>query len=114
MAMLKFLLRLVLFVFGLVLAASLATAVLLLAAMWLLRAGWARLTGRPVTPWVMRFDPRAGFGRFNAAAASERAPSAGDMANRRSRGQVPQPVHPPRGRQGDIIDAVIKPVVRPD
>ena len=32
-----------------------------LALVWALRAGWARLTGRPVTPWVMRMDPRTGF-----------------------------------------------------
>lgn len=113
--MLKFLFRFVLFVFGLVLAASLATAVLLLASLWLLRAGWARLTGRPVTPWVMRFDPRAGFGRFNAAASAP-APSAADVSNRRARGEAPQPApaRPPRGRQGDIVDAVIKPIVRTD
>ena len=47
-AMLNFLVRLVLFLLGLVFAASLAVAVLLLAMVWGLRYGWARLTGKPV------------------------------------------------------------------
>jgi hypothetical protein len=55
--MMNFLLRVVLFLMGLVLAASLAVAVMLLAAVWGLRYGWARLTGQPVRPWVMRFEP---------------------------------------------------------
>ena len=48
---------------GLIVAASLLAALLVLVAAWGLRAGWARLTGRPVTPFVMGIDPRAGFGR---------------------------------------------------
>lgn len=34
---------------------------LVLAVVWALRALWARLTGRPVTPWVMPLDPRASW-----------------------------------------------------
>ena len=71
--MLNFILRFVLFLLGLVFAASLAVAVLLLAAVWGLRYGWARLTGQPVRPWVMRFDPRGGFERFRAAGRPARA-----------------------------------------
>lgn len=75
-------LRVVVIAMGLVLFASLLVAVMVLALVWVLRAGWARLTGRPVTPWVMRMDPRTGFstvyrsterwssGRRGAAAAS--------------------------------------------
>lgn len=55
------LLRLVVIAMGLVLFASLLVAAMLLALVWVLRAGWARLTGRPVTPWVMGVDPRTGF-----------------------------------------------------
>lgn len=67
---------------GLVVAASLLAALLVLVAAWGLRAGWARLTGRPVMPFVMGIDPRAGFGRVfrQRAWASEparQAPSAG-------------------------------------
>jgi len=62
---------------GLVLFASLLLATLVLAAAWGLRAGWARLTGRPVNPWVMRMDPRTGFGTvFRSARWSADAQSA--------------------------------------
>lgn len=47
---------------GLLLFLSLLAAVAVLALVWSARAVWARLTGRPVTPWVMRMDPRTGFG----------------------------------------------------
>lgn len=57
----RFVLRVVLVAMGLVLFLSLLAAVMVLALVWTLRAGWARLTGRPVTPWVMRMDPRSGF-----------------------------------------------------
>lgn len=57
----SFLLRLVVIAMGLVLFASLLVAAMLLALVWVLRAGWARLAGRPVTPWVMDVDPRTGF-----------------------------------------------------
>ena len=46
---------------GLVLFVSLLAAAMVLALVWTLRAGWARLTGKPVTPWVMRMDPRTGI-----------------------------------------------------
>lgn len=69
---------------GLVLFASLLLATLVLAAAWGLRAGWARLTGRPVNPWVMRMDPRTGFGTvFRSArwpASARSAPVAPDEA----------------------------------
>jgi len=60
----RFILRLVLLAAGLVFAASLALAVLVLLALWGLRMLWARLTGQPVTPFVMRVDPRSGFNRM--------------------------------------------------
>ena len=58
---LSFLLRAVLVVAGLVFAASLLVVVTLLLALWSVRALWARLTGRPASPFVVRFGPRAGF-----------------------------------------------------
>lgn len=82
---LRLVLRLVVVVMGVVLFLSLLAAVMVLALVWSLRAGWARLTGRPVTPWVMRMDPRTGFS--TAFRSSERwsagrrgAPAAGDAA----------------------------------
>ncbi|MFO1244313.1 MAG: hypothetical protein U1E71_03910 [Ramlibacter sp.] len=72
----RFLLRLVLLAAGLVFAASLAVAMVLLAAVWSLRMLWARLTGRPVRPFVMRVDPRSGFNRMARAARGAAAPPA--------------------------------------
>lgn len=75
----RLLLRVVVVAMGLVLFASLLVAVMVLALVWALRAGWARLTGRPVTPWVMRMNPRTGFStvfrsteRWSAAAVALR------------------------------------------
>lgn len=58
---LRLVLRVVVLAMGVVLFLSLLAAVLVLALVWALRAAWARLTGKPVTPWVMRMDPRSGF-----------------------------------------------------
>ena len=58
---LRFLLRVLLVAMGLLVFFSLVAAVVVLALVWAARAGWARVTGRPVTPWVMRMDPRSGF-----------------------------------------------------
>lgn len=83
---LRLALRVVVIAMGLVLFLSLLVAVMVLGLVWSVRAGWARLTGRPVTPWVMRMDPRTGFSTaFRSSArwstASQRgAPAAGDAA----------------------------------
>jgi hypothetical protein len=71
------LLRLFVIAAGLVFAASLAVVFAAVLAFWLLRAGWARLTGRPVSPFVVRVDPRGGFDRmYRRASAPGRAPRA--------------------------------------
>jgi hypothetical protein len=57
----KFLLRLLFVVAGLIFAFSLMLAMIVLLAVWGLRALWGKLTGRPVNPFVMRMNPRAGF-----------------------------------------------------
>ena len=46
--MMNFLFRVILLLLGLVFAASLAVAVMLLAAVWGVRYAWGRLTGKPV------------------------------------------------------------------
>ena len=84
-----FILRLVLFIAGLVFAASLAVAFLLLLLLWGLRAAWARLTGRPVSPFVMRINPRGGFDRMFRRA--------------------PQPGRAPGSRVDDVTDVEAKP-----
>ncbi len=55
--------RLLLLVVGLVFAASLAVALMVLLGLWSARSVWARLTGKTVQPFVMRVNPREGFGR---------------------------------------------------
>ena len=106
--MLNFLLRAILFLVGLVLAASLAAAVLLLATFWLIGAGWARLTGKPVRPWVMRFNPGSGFDRFRSATRPAE-PSAADVTTARARGEsVKSPVA--LGAVADVTDVRARPV----
>ena len=110
--MFNFLFRVVLFLVGLVFAASLLCAVALLAAFWALRAGWARLTGKPVTPWVMRFDPRSGFERFTSA-GKPAEPSAADVANARARGEsVRSPIA--LGGADDVTDVRARPASNGD
>lgn len=81
----RFFLRLVLLLMGLAFAASLVVAAMVLASIWALRAGWARLTGRPITPWVMRMRPQDGWNRFykqsGSAPSSEPAPPRRDKAD---------------------------------
>jgi hypothetical protein len=56
--------RLVLLAAGAVFVLSLLLAAALFMLLWGLRALWSRLTGRPLTPFVMRVDPRAGLGHL--------------------------------------------------
>lgn len=92
---LNFLLRVLLVAAGLVFAASLLVVFCVLMALWSLRALWARLTGRPVTPFVMRMGPRAAFEeamrRAHAPSEPSRTPRADAAAG-------------PRGRIGDVTD----------
>lgn len=74
----RWLVRALLVAVGLVFFLSLLAAAAVLAALWGLRALWARLTGRPVMPWRMRVDPRTGWSavyrsseRWSAAPARE-------------------------------------------
>lgn len=60
-AVFSFLLRMVLVLAGLLLAACMFAVLLLLLAVWSVRALWARLTGRVFSPFEMRLDPRTGF-----------------------------------------------------
>jgi hypothetical protein len=62
--LLTFLLRLIFLAAGLVFAASGAVVLAGVLAVWALRAGWAKLTGKPVRPFVVHIDPRAGFERM--------------------------------------------------
>lgn len=63
-SVLRFLLRALLVAAGLVFAASLVAVFLVLLAAWSLRAAWARLTGRPVSPFIFHMGPRQAFTGF--------------------------------------------------
>ncbi|MBC5785890.1 hypothetical protein H8N03_23325 [Ramlibacter sp. USB13] len=91
---LSFLLRAVLVLAGLVFVASLFAVFVLLLALWSVRALWARLTGRPVHPFGMRFGPRQGFEEMmrRASGAASRTPRADAAAGS------------PRVRLGDVTD----------
>jgi hypothetical protein len=71
-----FLLRVLLFAAGLVFAASLAVVFVVLLALWALRAGWATLTGKPRSPFVVRFRAAEGFQRTYRRAENVRRPLA--------------------------------------
>lgn len=47
-----------------------------LALVWGGRRLWAKVTGKPVEPWVFQFDPRAGFRRAYGSVWSKAPPSA--------------------------------------
>ena len=84
---------------------------MLLAAVWALRYGWAKLTGQPVNPWVMRFHPGQGFDRFRAATRPDE-PTAADVAGARARGEsVASPVaNLSRNAAADVTDVRARPV----
>lgn len=91
------LIRLLLLAAGLVFAASLLVVMAVIAAVWGLRYAWARLTGRPVTPFVVRVDPFAGFGRVYRG-RSQGAPVS-----------PAAPTRPDRRELGDVTDVEVKP-----
>lgn len=73
-------LRLGLLLAGLVFFASVLAAGLLLLTLWMLRALWAKVTGKPVQPWVFQMNRRppwaqgargAGFGAPPAASSAD-------------------------------------------
>ncbi|QHI97348.1 hypothetical protein GT347_04740 [Xylophilus rhododendri] len=74
--------KLVLVAAGAVFALAALCAVLVLFCVWAVRRTWARLTGRPVAPWVLRTDPMAvwrqasAFRRGAQPAAAETAEQA--------------------------------------
>lgn len=59
--LIRWALRAILLLVGVVVFLGVMALGLVLALVWTLRALWARLMGRPVAPWVMPLDPRAGW-----------------------------------------------------
>lgn len=78
------LLRIVLVLAGLVVGASALVVFVLLLALWGARAGWAKLTGRPVTPFVARMRP-FGLDEMMRRSQASRTPRADSVAQRRPR-----------------------------
>jgi hypothetical protein len=64
---LRFVVRGLLLLMGLVFLASLLAAAMVLVLLGALRVLWARLTGKPIAPWAFRVDPRAQWSRFHTA-----------------------------------------------
>ena len=73
--LLHFLLRLLFLAAGIVFALSLVVVVAVLAVLWLLRAAWARLTGRPVMPFGIHAYPRDAFEQMMRRATQPQAAS---------------------------------------
>jgi flagellar biosynthesis protein FlhB len=81
---LSFLLRVVLLAAGLVVALSFAVAFAVVVAVWLVRAAWARLTGKSVSPFVVRINPRKGFtDMYRRGEGGSRTPRADSVGSRR-------------------------------
>ncbi|WP_405124783.1 hypothetical protein [Pulveribacter suum] len=69
-------LRLMVVAMGALLFVGLLAMGCVLALAWTLRLAWARLAGRPVTPW-MRVDPRGAWGTATRSTARWTAHAAG-------------------------------------
>ena len=81
--------RLFLLAAGLVFAASLGLAAMLMLALWGVRAAWAKLTGKPAMPFIIRIDPRGGFERmYPRAEQGGRTPRADARRSGRQFGDV--------------------------
>jgi hypothetical protein len=71
--LIRFVVRALLVAVGLVFFLSLLVAALVLALVWGLRALWAQITGRPIAPWTVRIDPRAGWSTVYRSSARWRS-----------------------------------------
>jgi hypothetical protein len=96
--LISFLLRLAFVVAATLAVAAFACVLVLAAAFWALRSAWARLTGRPVTPFAMRIVPRNLFEEM-----VRRAPVPSPSRTPRADAAVG-----PRGRAPDVTDVRAK------
>lgn len=90
----RFGVRALLVAVGLVFFLSLLAAALVLALVWGLRAVWARLTGRPITPWTVRIDPRAGWSSVYRSGARWNRTDAAQPTAPEARPQAPVHLRP--------------------
>jgi Zn-dependent protease with chaperone function len=80
-ALLHFIVRLFFFVLGAFFFIVLLAFMLLLLALWMLRALWARITGKPISPWAVRMDPMEGWRRTVHRNMGRNAGTGGDPKN---------------------------------
>ena len=74
--------RLSLLAIGLVFAACLLLLMVFGFALWSARALWFKLTGQAVKPFVMRMNPRAGFGQvYKSANSRTRSAQSGEIVD---------------------------------
>lgn len=71
-----FVVRVGLLLAGFVFFASLLVAGLVVLILWLLRALWARLTGKPVSPWTFQVNRQAAWQRFYQQAQGQQGRTA--------------------------------------
>lgn len=95
--LIRVLVRLVLVAVGLVFFLSLLAAALVLALVWGLRAVWARITGRPVAPWTVRIDPRAGWSTVHRSGARWSRTEGAPHSTPEARAQPPAHLRPLSG-----------------
>lgn len=79
------LLRIFLVLAGLIVGASAIVVSVLLLAFWGARAGWAKLTGRPVTPFVAGLHRFGGFEEMVRRTRASRTPRAHSVVQRAPR-----------------------------
>ena len=101
-SILGWVLRLGLLLAGLLFFASLMAAGMVFLTLWLLRALWAKVTGRPVQPWVFQMNRRPPWQQANPGSGSGPAPSSGDVIDAAARDVSvvtdvePKRIDPPR------------------
>jgi len=95
-------LRLVLVAVGAVLALAVLCGVFVLFLVWAVKRAWARVTGRPVAPWVLRTDPLA---VWRQTAGFRRGAAGGEPVGSPS---PPGSAPGPRKSLGDVSDVTPK------
>ena len=97
--------RLVLLAVGVVFFLSLLMAAALLAAVWGVRALWAKLTGQTVTPWAMPMRAASSWTQMYQRAGGLGA--SGATADAQAAAQEPAPFTPAAGsKRGGILSKV--------
>ena len=92
--LIRFVVRALLVAVGLVFFLSLLVAALVLALVWGLRALWAQITGRPIAPWTVRIDPRAGWSSVYRSGARWRRTGGAPSNAPEERPQTPAHLRP--------------------